>query len=139
MSESATEVIRLQNILLDSNQSELERNAAAHKLGEIRTPEALDALVNALQVAEPGVRYAVAEELAEMGEPALDAVLRALQLNVGQAHIYDSVRHILKRMNLYPKKQQIVDTVIEALAGPAHDTSAPIAAAVARRKLREIV
>ncbi len=135
---AAEEVVQLMNILLDSDKPELERVEAAHKLGEIRTPEAIDALVRGLSVDAPGVRYAVAEELAEIGEPALDAVLRALQLNVGAVHIYESVHHILKRMTLYPKKQAIIQPVLEALEGPAVDAAAPIAAAEARRKLREM-
>ncbi len=65
-------------ILADGHRAEAERERAIHYLETDPSPEAITALVNALETDDYGVRWAAGKALAHMGKPALPILLHAL-------------------------------------------------------------
>ena len=74
--------------------NEIDRIDACHKLGHINDPEALRALVAALDDPEFAVRWAAAEALVRQGSRGAEAVLQALTHRYSQ-YLYTGAHHVL--------------------------------------------
>lgn len=82
-------------ILHDSQRSEKDRNQAAHYLAENVTPSGIGALVAVLDDSDHGVRWAAAHALAQIGEPAMPALLHALMSPDTDLSLRESAHHVI--------------------------------------------
>ncbi len=120
MIESTAQAIQiLQNPRLPENQ----RADAAHFLAGDPTPDVLTALVAALSDTDHGVRWAAGSTLAQIGDPAMPAVLNALIQPGVDKTLRDGVRHVLTD-NHSAKVRQLSVPLIKALKGPEADIAA---------------
>ncbi len=106
--------------------NEIDRIDACHKLGHINDPEALRALVAALDDPEFAVRWAAAEALVRQGSRGAEAVLQALTHRYSQ-YLYTGAHHVLKH-TIGHVPSSIVQPVIDALEGPGAPMVTPPAA-----------
>ena len=83
-------------ILKDASRRELDRVTAISYLGEMGTPDAIDALISVLSDDDYGVRWAAAQALANLGATAAPAVLRKLLSPDADERFYDAAHHIFK-------------------------------------------
>lgn len=109
----------LQNTRLAENQ----RAAAAHFLAADPTPEGIAALVVALKDGDHGVRWAAGTALAQIGEPAMPALLTALIGADVDKTLRDSARHVLTD-NSSARVRELSVPLIKALKGPEADIAA---------------
>lgn len=104
-------------ILKNTKLSELERDDAVHYLEEYPSAEGMEALVAALQDDDYGVRWKAGEALAQLGDAAMPALLRALCQPTEDAVLRQGARHVL-HYNVSPRVQQQTRELMEALKGP---------------------
>lgn len=121
-------------IVKDSRLPERQREDAVHYLREYPTPEGMEALVAALSEDNGGVRWACSEALAQLGEQALPALLRALSRSAEDSLLREGALHVLRR-NVSPRVRRQARELIAALRGPAASVAAMEAA---HRLLAEI-
>ena len=100
-----------------------EREAAARYLKKNPDPAAVPRLVRALQDADFGVRWAASEALAQLGAPALEAVLQALADpdRIGDPRLRESAYHMLHLGCQWPVP---VAGLMAGLKGAAPDLAA---------------
>jgi HEAT repeat protein len=126
MIESTVQAIALlQNDIL----SELEREDAIHYLRDHPSPEAIEALVTALDDDDAGVRWSAGAALATLGEAALPTLLEALSKSP-DVRLMEAARHVL-HYNTSAKVRDETQELMRALKGP----EAALATEVAARKL----
>lgn len=119
----------------DLSVSEGERIDACHRLGNISDPQAIDALITALEDPEFSVRWAAAEALVRRGSHAIEAILHTLSVKQGQ-FLYQGAHHVLKQtMGHVPPA--IVKPVIVALESVGAAAATPIAAKEALSALKK--
>ena len=116
---TAQAILDLQNQRLPEHQ----RTEAAHYLASDPTADAIAALVEALSDADHGVRWAAGTTLAQIGEPAMPALLNALIQPGVDKTLRDGVRHVLTD-NHSPKVRQLSVPLVKALKGPEADIAA---------------
>ncbi len=115
-------------ILNDDHEKAGVRETAVRYLANHPTPEAIARLVQALQDDDVGVRWEAANNLAQLGEPALLAVLKALTdpHRVDDPRLRDNVYHIL-HLNQAAVPVPIAD-LLGALRGQAADIASLVEA-----------
>lgn len=131
MIETTPEAIE---ILKDEQRSEAEREEAVHYLQDQGSPEAVDALVAALQTTDYGVRWSAARALAALGAAGIPALLRALVSSAGGDQLMrEGAHHVLKE-NADPEVRSKTQGLLKALKGPSADIETMM---VARKLLNE--
>lgn len=117
MFESTAQAIAaLQNPRLPENQ----RTDAAHFLATASTPDGITALIAALTDGDHGVRWAAGAALANIGEPAMPALLHALAGAGVDKMLRDGARHVLTD-NSSVRVRELSVPLIKALKGPEAD------------------
>ncbi len=113
----------------------LVRWELAQILGELRLPAGIPVLIRALEDEEQDVRWVAAEALADMGRPALPALLEALRDRADSGYLRNGVHHVL---TLMPDTRQMVElgAVLDALDPLANAVDVIPAAARALAALR---
>ncbi|HSD85782.1 MAG TPA: HEAT repeat domain-containing protein [Anaerolineae bacterium] len=124
-------------ILDDYREAAEVREAAIRYLADRATPAVIAHLVRALQDDDFGVRWEAANRLAQLGEPALLEVLKALTdpQRVDDPRLRDSAYHILHVT--HAKMTVSTDKLLEALKGPAAEIASLVAAYWVLRALKE--
>lgn len=110
-----------------SSPARMERWEAAKALAEIAEPTSAAALVRSLEDDDGDVRWIAAEGLIALGRHALVPLLEALITRTGSPWILTGAHHILIELRKQ-KGLREVEPVLEALAGPAREVAAPVAA-----------
>ncbi len=80
-------------VLQDKNAAENDRVKAAHFLGRSGSEAAADILVTALDDDDFGVHWAASEALAQLGDAALPALLKALANPRCSPRVFDGAKH----------------------------------------------
>jgi hypothetical protein len=106
-------VAALQNVDLP----EAERVNAVRFLQGHPTKQAIDALVEALDDDDHGVRWAAGTALAFIGEPAMPAILQALITPDTSRVLRDGVHHVIVD-NSSPRVRAQCQDLLKALKGP---------------------
>jgi HEAT repeat protein len=120
MVESTAQAIaNLQNTQLPENR----RTDAAHFLVADPTPDGIAALVTALTDGDHGVRWAAGTALANIGEPAMHALLSALIAPDVDKTLRDGARHVLTD-NSSPRVRELSVPLIKAMKGPEANIAA---------------
>jgi HEAT repeat protein len=113
------------------------RLRAVHRLARDHDPSALVALEEALSDASFGVRWAAATALAAHGRAGVVVALGALAYGYPAAPAFlRRVGQVLRRASLTPEERVAIAPVLAALAAPAADLAAPLAATAALARLR---
>lgn len=114
--EQATAV--LQNV----NAAENDRVQAAHFLGKSGSEAAADVLVLALDDDDYGVHWAASEGLAQLGDAALPALLRALVNPDCPSRVLDGAKHTFHTSS---SQTVIAETkgILRTIHGPTLDYS----------------
>lgn len=110
-----------------SSPNRLERWEAAKALAEIADPTSAAALVRSLEDDDSDVRWVAAEGLIALGHHALVPLLEAMITRTGSPWILTGAHHILVELRKQ-KGLREVEPVLEALASPAREVAAPVAA-----------
>ena len=131
MIDSTSEAIE---ILKDGKRSEVEREQAIYYLRDQGSPEAIDALVAALQATDYGVRWSAAKALAAMGDAGIPALLRALISPAGDDQLLREGAHHVLKDNASPEVRSKTHELLGALKGPSADIETMM---VASKLLRE--
>jgi HEAT repeat protein len=118
----------------NTGKSVLEREQAIHALGEHPTPEAISALIAALEDEADGIRWAASSALIETGEAALKPLLQALLDQHDSVWLRRGAYRVFHDTKSY-KVQQATGEVVKALNGPAAESTTTDAAAQALLKL----
>ncbi len=109
--------------LQDAKLAEKQRVDAAHFLGADPSPEAIAALVTALEDDDHGVRWAAGSALGHLGEAALPALLNALTAPGVDKTLRDGARHVLTD-NSSAQVRELSVPLVKALKGPEADIAA---------------
>ncbi len=126
-------IMMLDELLEGSFQTRWE---IAKALGDMRDPAATNALVKALEDEEQDVRWLAAVALAQLGRPALKALMMALTDRVDSIYLRQGVHHVLTISNQTRRSQTLLH-VRDAL-GPMEDpTGLPTAVRAALEELKE--
>ncbi len=115
-------------VLDDVHEDAGSREAAVRYLAAHAIPAIITRLVQALQDDDVGVRWEAANALAQLGEPALREVLKALTdpQRVDDPRLRESAYHIL---HVTQAAMPVPLTeLLEALRGPAADVASLVAA-----------
>jgi len=109
-------------ILDDTGQDMLQREAAARYLANHPSQEIVGRLVQALQDSDFGVRWEAAVALSQLGNPALIEMLKALTdpKRVGDSRLRRGIYHAL-HYNQSLHLPVSMARLMEALKGPAAD------------------
>lgn len=117
------------------SRNDLARWEAAKALAEIRSPNAAQALVQALQDNDPGVRWLAGDALIALHQDAIEPILQGLKdhcdsiwMRVGALHVL----HGLQKKNLLSKS---ILRVMIALSGPEPEVEVPWEAYMASQKM----
>ena len=115
----------------------MRRWEALRALGSIGGEDATKALITHLGDADPGMRWAAADNLVKIGEPALMPVLKALISNGKFLPFRDGAHHFLIDAATGTDPHiAMLEPVIKSLEEPGADLAAPVAAEVALDKMR---
>lgn len=109
--------------LQDAKLAENQRVDAAHFLAADPSPEAIAALLTALEDDDHGVRWAAGSALAHQGEAALPALLNALMAPGVDKMLRDGARHVLTD-NSSAQVRELSVPLVKALKGPEADIAA---------------
>ncbi len=110
-------------VLQDTRLPENQRVEAAHSLIADPTPAGIAALIASLRAGDYGVRWAAGAALAQIGEPAMPALLDALIGPDVDEMLRDGARHVLTD-NASPRVRELSVPLIKALKGPQADIAA---------------
>lgn len=109
--------------LQDAKLAENQRVDAAHFLAADPSPEAIAALLTALEDDDHGVRWAAGSALGHQGEAALPALLNALMAPGVDKMLRDGARHVLTD-NSSAQVRELSVPLVKALKGPEADIAA---------------
>jgi HEAT repeat protein len=123
-----TSVAQAMAVLADEREKAGVRETAVRYLAEHPTPTVITRLVQTLQDDDVGVRWETANVLAQLGEPALLEVLKALTdpKRVDDPHLRESAYHIL-HINQAAVPVPTAD-LLDALRGQVADISSLVEA-----------
>ena len=123
-----TSAAQAMGVLDDDRERAAVREAAVRYLAAHPTPAVIARLVQALQDDDVGVRWEAATVVAQLGEPALLEVLKALTdpKRVDDPHLRESAYHIL-HINQAAIPVPIAD-LLDALRGPVADIASLVEA-----------
>ncbi len=113
---------------------ENSRLRAARALRGRSEPEAVEALVAALDDENAGVRWMAGEALIQIGVPSVVPVLHRLARGGGNAWLYEESEHVLRNLQL-PEFGGAITPVVEALGHGTRDVEAPVKAELALQQL----
>ena len=121
-----------------SNGRMMKRWEAIRALGSLGGADAINALISHLGDSEPGIRWAAADALLKIGEPALAPVLRGVISNGKSLPFREGAHHFLiDAATGTDPHTPFLEPVIKSLEEPGADLAAPVAAEVALEKTRE--
>lgn len=121
-------------IVDDKNQSSLDREGAIHQLKEFPTPAVIDAMIQALEDNDSGVRWAAASTLLEFGQAAAIPLLRTLVEKNDSVWLREGAYRVFHDTRSAVVHDATVD-VVKALKGPAAGLMTTEAAVKALGKL----
>jgi HEAT repeat protein len=114
---------------------EQARWEAARTLLDLRDPQAVPALIEALEDRNADIRWLAAEALFRIGEPALIPLLRRLLVRGDSPWLQERAHHVLHHLAARGVQPEVIRPVLAALEGPWPAMAAPVAAATALKAL----
>lgn len=113
------------------NGSAAERARACRELAAVRDPEAISALLDALEDEDGGVRWLAAVALIELRERAVVPLLERLLARVESPWFREGAHHVLRAL-----VTPTLTPVVEALEKPFPEETVPLAVDGALKGLR---
>jgi HEAT repeat protein len=110
------------------------RSRAIRDLRQRRDTEAIPALLEALDDANPGIRWLAGEALIRVGRPAVVPLLKALTTAPPEPSFYHEAAHILRHLQL-PELHGVLQPVISACERDSCAVEAPVQAECALLEL----
>ncbi len=83
-------------ILRDPQEDSLKRVDAVHYLADLGTEDAIQAMLEALEDDDYGVRWAVADELAKMGKRGAEIMARKMLDPNASSRVFEMALHVFK-------------------------------------------
>jgi hypothetical protein len=121
-------------VLKDENRDSEERVHAVKHLELAATPEIISLLVTALNDDEYSVRWAASEALAQLGDEAFPALLRALARPDNDQRLREGAKHII-HTSRGSNIQKEGPAIVKAMHGPSQDIATMEAASDVMMKL----
>lgn len=120
--------------LKNSRRESLERVNAVHYLRDDATPEIISLLVTTLNDDDYGVHWAASEVLAQLGDEAFPALLRALVQPDNDERLRDGAKHII-HTSKGPTVKKEGAAILQAMHGTSQDIKTMQAASAVMIKL----
>lgn len=117
------------------SRNDLARWEAAKALEEIRSPKAAQALVQALQDQDPGVRWLAGEALIALHQDAIEPILQEVKDHCDSVWLRVGALHVLHGLQKKNQLSKSLMRVMVALSGPEPEVEVPWEAYLASQKM----
>lgn len=117
------------------SRNELARWEAAKALEEVRSPAAAQALIQALQDSDPGVRWLAGDALIALHQDAIEPILQGLKDHFDSIWLREGALHVLHGLQKKNLLSKSLLRVMVALSGPEPEVVVPWEAYLASQKM----